>query len=298
MGVFVATVQRLLLWIRSHPRWGWTALIAYAAAVTFPHENVRYVVNERCIRFTHKRVYQASAAIALVELAILTFIVYRGLAPQPARRILAIFWMVTVALIWATWRFFTANNTELVHYPQYVPEGMALLALTLSPVESIAWITLLGSLDECFQYADLMAGRPVQFDFNDIYMDLLGGAAGVLLAMAFLRCQPAVASTWKSILKRPGVAIILTIVIIGIALWLTGPMLLYQDKTNSHYCFALSRDKPPQYWFINPLFGPHKFHTLSPIEGPILILATLAFYAILDRRVRIYSGSTQAKMTF
>src|SRR5579863_8891918 len=98
MGVFVATAQRFLLWIRSHPRWGWTALIAYAAAVTFPHENVQYVVNELCIRFTHKRVYQASAAIALVEIAILTLIVYHGLAPQLARSILAVFWMVTIAL--------------------------------------------------------------------------------------------------------------------------------------------------------------------------------------------------------
>jgi hypothetical protein len=284
-------VHRFLVWIRAHPRWGWAGLSAYAAAVTFPHENVQYLVNLLCIRFTHRRVYQASAVIGLVEAALLTWIVYRGLARQPSRRIVTAFWILTIVLIWGTCRSFTANNTELVHYPQYVPEGMLLLALTLSPVESIAWVTLFGGLDECFQYWDLMSGRHVPYDFNDVYMDLLGGAAGVLLAMAFLDCEPVLDSSWRRSLVRPGMAVIIGITAAGIILWSTGGMLLYEDKANSHYWFALSRDKPPEYWFRNPLFGPHKFHTLSPVEGPILILATLALYAVLDRRVRVLAKS-------
>jgi len=280
------TVRRLLAWIHRHPRWGWAGLAAYAAAVTFPHENVQYIVNLLAIRFTHRRVYETSAAIAIVEAIVLTWVVYRGLRQQPARGAVTGFWILTLALIWCSWRFLTANNTELVHYPQYVPEGMALLALTLSPAESIAWVAISGGLDECFQYWSLMGGRPVPYDFNDIYMDLLGGAAGVLLAMAFLYCESAAAG-WKSVWKRPGIAAVLGIVAAGLALAASGVMLLYEDKTNSHYWFALSRDKPPQYWFVNPLFGPHRFHTLSPVEGPVLILATIALYATLDRRLRI-----------
>lgn len=262
-------------------------MLIYAASVTFPHENVQYVVNLLCIRFTHRRVYQASAAIALVELVVLTLLLWRGLARQPARRIIAASWILTIALIWCDWRFFTANNTEMVHYPQYVPEGMALLALTLSPVESIAWATLFGGLDECFQYWSLMSGRPVGYDFNDIYMDLAGGAAGVVLAMVFLHCEPSRTVSWKQIVTRTGVKIILGVVALGVVLGSTGAMLIYSTKSSAHYWFALSRDKPPQYWYMNPLFGPHKFHELSPIEGPILILATLALYGILDRRLRI-----------
>ena len=286
-------MRAILAWIHDHPRISWVALLVYAALVTFPHENVQYVVNLFCIRYTHRRVYQASAAIAILELLILTPILWRAVSRQPARRTLAIAWVLTIALIWSTWRVFTANNTELVHFPQYVPEGMALLALTLSPAESIAWATFFGGLDECFQYWHLMASRPVGYDFNDIYMDLAGGAAGVILAMAFLSCEPSRGTSWKKILNRPGIRLIFALIAVSILLWSTGAMLLYANSS-THYWFALSRDKPPEYWYINPLFGPHKFHELSPIEGPVLILATLAVYALLDRRLEIRASFCRA----
>ncbi|MGA2194591.1 MAG: hypothetical protein ABSH40_04910 [Bryobacteraceae bacterium] len=288
----MSTLPRLLAAIHSHPRWGWAALMAYAAAVTFPHENVQWLVNEIAIRITHRRLYQVSAAITVVGAAWLTWILARRLRGQAARRTVAAFWIVTLALIWCTWRIFTANNVELVHYPQYIPEGMALLALTLSPAESLAWIALFGGLDECFQYWVLANGKPVPFDFNDVYMDLLGGAAGVLLAMAFLRCDPRDGGSWDAwrIWKRPGIIMILAVIAVGLLLWSSGLMLLFADKRNPHYWFALSRFNAPAFWFQVPLNGPNKYHTLSPVEGPILILGTIGLYAAIDRRVRISVG--------
>jgi hypothetical protein len=273
-----------------HPRSTWAGVIAYAAAVTFPHEQVQFIVNEIANRISHKRLYQVSAALLLLEGALLTFMLFKRLAGQPQRRTLTVFWVLTIFLIWCTWRFFTANNVELVHYPQYIPEGMALVALTLSPSESLAWIALFGGLDECFQYWHLSAGKPVPYDFNDIYMDLLGGAAGVLFAMAFFRCERRDPSTvsWKQILWRPGVIVILGLVTAGIILWSCGLMVLYEQANSSHW-FALSRVKMPAFWFQVVANGPNKYHTLSPIEGPILILATIAVYAWLDRRIKISS---------
>ncbi len=289
LSLQVHVLQKMLAAIHRHPRWSWAGLAIYAAAVTFPHENVQYVVNEIAIRITHKRLYQASAVIALLEIGLLTLILFRRLAGQPERRRLAVFWILTMVLIWGTWRSFTANNVELVHYPQYFPEGMALVALTLSPAESLSWIALLGGLDECFQYWHLMGSKPVPFDFNDVYMDLLGGAAGVIFAMAFLnfKARDAESRSLKGIFSRPGVAAILGVIIAGIVLWSFGRMQLYTDPANPHAWFALSRARSPAFWFINPINGPQKYHTLSPIEGPILILATIALYAILDRRLRI-----------
>ncbi len=281
----MGTLSEFLHAIHRRRRWGWIALLAYAAAVTFPHEQVQYIVNEIANRITHKRLYQVSAAILLVQGALLTWFVFKRLLKHTERRTLAAFWVLTIFLIWCAWRFFTANNVELVHYPQYVPEGMALLALTFSPAESLAWIALFGGLDEAFQYWDLMGAKPVPYDFNDIYMDLLGGAAGIVFAMVFLRWERAPTS-WKSILLRPGVVMILSLVAIGIVLWSGGWMVLYSDANSNHW-FALSRVKMPAFWFQVPANGPNKYHTLSPVEGPILILATIALYATLDRRLRV-----------
>lgn len=288
--------------MRRHPLWIWAAIAAYAAAVTFPHQNVQFVVNEIAMRITHKRLYEASAAIAFLEVALLTLVLFKRLAGQAERRRLALYWLLTIALIGGTWRSFTANNVELVHYPQYFPEGAALVALTLSPAESLTWVTLLGGLDECFQYWHLMGSKPVPYDFNDVYMDLLGGAAGVIFAMAFLgwKARHGASRSLKRTLIRPGVAAILGVTAAGILLWLAGLMQLYEDKTKPHAWFALSRAKAPAFWFVDPANGPHTYHTLSPIEGPILILATIALYAALDLhlapdRVEILARDVKAR---
>ena len=103
--------------------------------------------------------------------------------------------------------------------------------------------------------------------------------------MVLLRWERAPTS-WKRILLRPGVVVILGLVAIGIVLWSCGLMVLYRDASSNHW-FALSHVKMPAFWFQVPANGPNKYHTLSPIEGPILILATIALYATLDRRLRI-----------
>ena len=178
-------LSRFLAALERHKAWGWTGLILYACAVTFPHQNVQDIVGQLATKITHKRLYQGTAAIVLSMGFVLTILFFRRLSGQTGRRRLATFWILTLLLMVGTWRLLIANNTELVHFPQYFPEGMALVALTASPVESMAWLSLFGGLDEDFQYVFLMRGRPVSLDFNDIYMDLMGGAAGIVFAMAF-----------------------------------------------------------------------------------------------------------------
>ena len=147
-----------------------------------------------------------------------------------------------------------------------------------------------GGLDECFQYWHLMGDKQVPFDFNDIYMDLLGGAAGVLFGLAFLRCKRRPQAS-RSFLSRPGVVTLAGVTATGAALWGLGLMQLYENVSKPGHWFALSRMKPTAYWVIVRANGPHAYHTLSPIEGPILILATMAIYAALDRFLLISGPS-------
>jgi hypothetical protein len=255
----------LLDFVRRRRIWAWTGLIAYAAAVTLPHEQVQLIVGRIADRITLKGVYRASAALALAEVAVLTLLLAWRLAVHPERRRIGAYWILTVALICATWVAFTANATELIHYPQYFPEGAALMAMTLSPAESLAWVALLGGVDEGYQYWVLYPRRVSSFDFNDIYMDLLGGAAGVVFAMAFFGVRRN-GGWWK----RPGVATLAAAtVVLGMLSW-SG-------------LIRLSRQNVP-FWSIMPALGPHHVHELSPIEGVVLIAATIALYAPYARR--------------
>ena len=279
-------MERFLAAIHRHRRWGWAGLIAYAALVTFPHEQVQLLIGKISFYTGLKRIYQTSAAVTVALGLWLTLVVIKKMAHRPERWVVLGYWLLTLTLIGGTWWLLTANNTELVHYPQYVPEGLALVALTLSPVESIAWVTILGGLDEGNQYAFLTPGRAVPFDFNDIYMDLLGGTIGVLLGVALLPGDGR-RRTWRGILKLPGVSAMLSIVGAGVVLWALGLMRLHDDKVNTHYWFSLSHSDPSMPWLLQRAWSTHKFHELVPVEGPILILTTLAIYAALDRRLRV-----------
>lgn len=220
------------------------------------------------------------------EVAIVSLFLLWCVRRKPQRGIVIGLWALSLVLICGSWRAFTANNLELVHYPQYFPEGVALLALTLSPVEALSWVVILGGLDEANQYWRLSHGRPTLFDFNDIFMDLLGGAAGVAFALAFLYCvkkgrEP---GEWRRTLKRPGVAVLLSAIGAGVVLWACGLMRLVEDQNTSHYLFALGRFRASSFWAQVVTNGPFKYHTLTPPEGLGLLLATIALYGLILRK--------------
>jgi hypothetical protein len=284
-------IGRALSAIHSHPWQSWVAFLAYAAAVTFPHEKVQWFVNEIAIRITHPNLYRLSAAIALTLGALFTALLLHGARRQPQERLTIGLWFLTIALIFGAWRSLTANNVELVHYPQYFPEGIALAALTLSPLEALCWIVFFGGLDESYQYYVLSTGRPTLLDFNDIYMDVLGGAAGIVFAMAFLRCvrDPKV-NQWTRVWKRAGVVVIASLIALGAILWAAGLMLVVEDKTNAHYWFALGRFRAPSFWAHIVANGPNHYHTLTPVEGVLLIVSTIILYAALTRMYVLSAG--------
>jgi hypothetical protein len=111
---------------------------------------------------------------------------------------------------------------------------------------------------------------------------------GILLAMVFFECASRRGREfrWKQLVLRPGIMVILGLVVAGIGLWATGRMELYGEG-NSRAWFALSRIRMPAFWFQVIPNGPNKYHTLSPVEGPLLILATIAIYAVLDRGLQV-----------
>lgn len=266
------------------PRWFWPLLVIYAVAVTLPHSNVQWLVNEFAIRYGHPALYRLTAAIVIAIGVIFTVAAMRALRGQPDRRLVAGLWLLTMALILGAWAGLTGNNVELVHYPQYFPEGIALGALTLSPVDAIAWVVFFGGLDEAYQFWMLPRSRVSLYDFNDIYMDLLGGAAGVIFALAFLRAaRRAKRASFLELWKRPGPMLIASIAALGTVLCVLRLALVVEDKTDHRHWFALGDFQAPSFWAHVLENGPKHYHTLTPVEGVLLIFGTIALYGILTR---------------
>jgi hypothetical protein len=130
-------------------------------------------------------------------------------------------------------------------------------------------------------------------------MDVIGGAAGIIFAMACLRCESRNRSheswpeSWKRILVRPGILVIFGLLLATVALWGAGTVVLYEPlgAPNPHW-FALSHQQIEAFWYFNDkVLGPHHFHELESIEGALLILATIACFVPLERKLRILPKS-------
>ena len=288
-------LSRLLASIYPRRTWWWAGLFLYACAVTFPHQNVQNALSHFTDRYGRDPLYQISVAIALFLGALLTILLVAGLRGQPRgqsrRKWLAGLWFLAMAVMVAVWHLLMANNTELVHFPQYFPEGVVLMGLTLSPVESMAWLALLAWLDEGFQYIYLTHGRATLLDFNDIYMDLIGGAAGILLAMVLLSSVPRTGERWlgscKRIVRRPGVLALNGVLLAGVVLLISGKLLVYEAPDAPPHWFALSRLKTESFWYFQPIIlGPHRFHELMPFEGIVLILVTIPIFAPVEQKLK------------
>ena len=292
-----AFISKALRFVNRHPYWFWPILAVYAITVTLPHTKVQWLVNEFAIRYGHPALYRLTAAIVAALGLTFTALALRALRKQPHSRLVAGLWFLTMALIVGAWAGLTGNNVELVHYPQYFPEGIALAALTLSPVDALGWVVFFGGLDEAYQFWMLPRSRVSLYDFNDIYMDLLGGAAGVVFALAFLRgARRSKPASFVHLWKRPGPMIIASIAAAGAVLCALGLVLVVENKADKRHWFALGDFQAPSFWAHVLENGPKHYHTFTPLEGVILIFGTIALYGALTRGWTFFTPGTLKKV--
>jgi hypothetical protein len=94
--------------------------------------------------------------------------------------------ILVVALMYVADHYLIVNNIERIHFPQYAMLAL-LLGLSLRNEMLIFFVTTFaGFVDEFLQFAmDPM--KTNYLDFNDIVLNILGAAAGVVLLMGLRR---------------------------------------------------------------------------------------------------------------
>lgn len=187
-------------------------------------------------------------------------------------------WIFSIAGSAAAAYFLTVNNSELAHFLQYAIFGAATYWLCRHVGETVAWAVLAGSADEGYQYFVLHAGWGIPWDFNDVTLNLFGASLGAILAASY---WPRMGGLWW---RRPGIVLLAAVYACLLLLLLAGKVTLYEDKSLSGVWFSLSRLRLPGFWFFDASWGPRTIHMLSPVEGPLLLLALVGAYTQLDRR--------------
>lgn len=106
----------------------------------------------------------------------------RGLRRAFADTWLAASLLGMVILTAASQRWLLVTNIELIHFPQFALIAVLFLAAGLGA--RAAWLcgSIAGLLDEVYQHLVLYAGvAGTYFDINDIFLNAIGAAWGVLL---------------------------------------------------------------------------------------------------------------------
>ena len=256
-------------------------LLLYSVAVTLPHQAVQDWLLVVAVKpLGAATFYRMMAGLAFSALTVAGLLAVRRLRQHPARKALSASSAFTLVLVLIAWRWLSVNNSELVHFPQYVVTGLVLMALTLSVTDSLSWVLLLGGIDEAYQYAVIHPAWGIPYDFNDVTLDLLGGAIGVLLCTFWLQAKRRSGGGWR--LGAGSIALAVVVVAGGLML-ATNQAVLYADPARTDYWFALSRLPVKGFWFFDATWGPRTIHALTPVEGPALLLGILFVYSRLDQ---------------
>jgi hypothetical protein len=274
-------------WLRRHPVLTCILATGYFFAVVLPHEHVQVQV-ARLFEGMPRQEYQevilvGGLAVFGMYLAVLGVLAVMNRKVNATLAYLAI----TLILLVLSVHILVIHNFEMIHFPQYIFLAILIFPLVMRYGETVFWTTLLGAVDEAYQYFYLAPQRTAYFDFNDIILNLLGAALGVLLI--FSSGVPAKAYNMKKWYVSP-VFRTIALLVIGITILFQTPLLnMYPSADETSMRSALIQKSPEGFWEHVPHLND-KFHIVRPIEGILLVILLLLLYYTMDIAARRRAG--------
>jgi len=172
-------------------------------------------------------------------------------------------------------------NVEIIHILQYCVLAILLFSILGRYTTTLFWGTILGSIDEAYQYLVLFPTKSNYFDFNDVILDFLGVSLGLVLLRAIgVSEKTEVKTFYKS-------SIIIASIIISISLVLGYYFQLISinpdDILDKEPLFSfIKKEHDPGFWkYVAP--RPHtRFHIVRPLEFLCIILPLFFVFSKLN----------------
>jgi hypothetical protein len=256
----------------------------YTGAVTFGHDVGQAAAGWLMRLLTTDRLTMLITMGGALGTVVLAGRVRTAVAGRPFRRELVAYCLFTLALALAGYNLLFVINTEALHYPQYALLSMMLLPVVRRYGETVLLATMLGAIDEGYHHWVLNAyWHRGYWDFNDIVLNLIGAAIGVVLVATFVR--PGVADfspryQWSDFFRSPVFLMAAAVTAVGVALSASGKITTYADP--SAWVF-LRKYEIDAWWYFSE-YGK-TYHMLLPGEGVLLSWLLVLPYVEMDRRL-------------
>lgn len=274
-------------WWAARPRLAWLSVAVFVLLNVLTHDGVQRIAAwlgevltiERLSRYV--TLAGAGAILAAAGAAA------TRLRSHPGRNLLLFYGAATAILLALSYNALFMVNTEAIHFPQYALLGMLVLPLVGRFAEAILWVTFFGALDEAWQYWVLSNSVEfVYFDFNDVVLNLIGGAFGVLLLAVLLGPVTSREPTgygWRRFWTSPPALVTAVLILLGVGLWLVGLLVVYPSP--GAWVVLARAGRRAAFWATS--YWGKTAHVLTPLEGLTLVVALVAFYVPLDARLRV-----------
>lgn len=197
---------------------------------------------------------------------------------KSGRRRTVVYFVLTLGLMCVAYFTIFVLATELIHFPQYAIMAILLFPFSWRFSDTLYWATLLGALDEAYQYFYLSPHRTDYYDFNDVIINLLGAAMGlVFLHTLSDRLPTPRPRTWKQspTLWCSGALLLLLPIAVHFG-WLA----IYPADTSPAPEVLLVKKVPERFW---SKFHHIRYHVILPEEGLLLLALLFGIYSGLDK---------------
>lgn len=275
-------VQQIYRWLTNHTFFNFLIATLYYISVVLPHNTFGEWIAQGLDRPLGRDYYN----LLILGLGLLSFLGYfiifrkgqqdkASINNEYSAKREWLFLLLTIFLIGISVNTIVVINIEIIHLVQYCILALLLFPLCQHFTATLFWVITLGAIDELYQYQVL---NPTYhyYDFNDIVLDLLGGALGLHLVAAYpLKINFQKATIAKNTIKW-SFGVIATLFLLGY--WLDYITIL--PKIGQPQApFQLVRKYHPEFWrTIHPNVT---YHIIQPLEGICLIIGLFWSYSYL-----------------
>lgn len=274
-------MKALILWLSRRRLVNIILLISYFLVVVLPHEEVGLLTVQIFGHFSRNTYNLIILLIGTIGLLIYLIPIYKNIKEGRDKQLKLFYLFLTILLVVLTFNTLFVINIEIVHFLQYAIMAILLFPLTMRYGETLYWATLLGAIDEGYQYFYLSPHRTDYYDFNDVVTNLLGAALGLVFLRIFDLGK--IGIPWQKWYKSVPLwtTVILTI---GFSiLYYCQLVFIYPSKSGEISIFTLVKVVPEGFWSV--VHPNVTYHVMMPGEGIVWVFVLILTYYGLDRKL-------------
>jgi hypothetical protein len=279
-------MDRFIVWLSERKLLTVALASAYLVVVILFHRSVSAIFDWLSEKLSFKVYNDSIFLISLMVMVACGVMVLVKIVKGERRCQKIISCIFTAFLVVVSYETLVVFNVENIHYPQYAILALPVFALLKHFGATVFWVTLLGALDEAYQYFVLFRNNYATYlDFNDIVLNLIGAGIGVAFIYVLSDVKSESPAFRANALGKWNKFIILAvtscILFGGVSLYAAGILRFYPEANCPNSPILLSMVPPPtRFWEIPTRGKP--FHIFHPVEGLFFSAILIACYSLMD----------------